>query len=363
MTELEGLDQADRQSKLLLDTVLELTGAEAAALVPMQPGDAVTSTGARRLDEDQARAIIDVVESGPISESQYANHNLTPSTLADLFRNNPGLTPTDLIVVRVGKGRPSWLIALTVTPGRLLNPGAGGVARLAVRALRSRQKAVRSANDLTEALFGVVQGFAAAMDAKDPYTYGHSERVARMAARIGRQMRLSEGTVSELYLSGLLHDIGKIGVPEAVLCKPGKLTCEEFTLMQAHPVIGDRILSGIRQLAPVRPGVRSHHEWFNGLGYPDRLVGEKIPLLGRVLAVADTCDAMLSVRHYRPPHDPEDVERELVKGRGTQWDPVVVDGFMACRQDLYAIRQVGLGASVQAAVNHAVEASEADSGF
>lgn len=360
MTDLDAIEGGDRQTKLLLDTVLELTGAETVALVPMRAGDAVTAIGARRLEDVQIRRIVEQVENGVSSESQSSSHSFSPSALADLFRGFTGPTPTDLIVVRVGQSRPSWLIGITLTPGRLLNPGAGGVARLAVRALRSRQKAARSANDLTEALFGIVQGFAAAMDAKDPYTYGHSERVARMASRLGRQMRLSEGIVSELYLSGLLHDIGKIGVPEAVLCKPGKLTAEEFVLMQAHPVIGDRILAGIRQLAPVRPGVRSHHEWFNGRGYPDKLAGNAIPLLGRVLAVADTCDAMLSVRHYRPPHDPAEVETELVKGRGSQWDPIVVDAFLACRQDLYAIRQVGLGASVQAAVHHAVEAAETD---
>lgn len=360
MADLDGVEGPDRQSKILLDTILELTGAEAVALVPMRPGDPFTTSGARRLDEEQARAIVEVVESGPVSESQYGSQNLTPSVLANLFRGSAVPTPTDLVVIRVGNSRPSWLIALTVSSGRLLNPGAGGIARLAVRALRSRQRAARSSVDLTEALFGIVQGFAAAMDAKDPYTYGHSERVARMASRIGREMKLPQGTVSELYLAGLLHDIGKIGVPEAVLCKPGKLTPEEFVLMQAHPVIGDRILAGIRQLAPVRPGVRSHHEWWNGLGYPDRLSGNAIPLLGRVLAVADTCDAMLSVRHYRPPHDPEEVEQEMVKGRGIQWDPLVVDGFMACREEIYAIRQVGLGASVHAAVNHAVEAAGSD---
>ncbi len=358
LSELESCGEPDRQLMLLLDNVLEVSRAQAVALVPFTPTDPVVATGPVPLSADNARGIVNrLLEATPPSESQHAAVSYDQSNLAGLFRGWKEAAPTSAILVRVSRGRSSWVLAVTTDPNRQFAAGSVGAVRLAARLFRTHQKATRYAADVSAALLGVVQGFAAAIDAKDPYTYGHSERVARMASLVGRRMGLPESTVNDLYLSGLLHDVGKIGVPESVLSKPGRLTDEEFRQIQAHPVIGDKILAGIRQFDLVRPGVRSHHERWDGRGYPDRLAGDAIPLLGRVLAVADTCDAMLSARPYRAAMNPRQVEAELLKGRGVQWDPRAVDGFLACRREIYATRDGGLGNSVYAAVNNAVEVS------
>jgi HD-GYP domain-containing protein (c-di-GMP phosphodiesterase class II) len=352
LADLERAD-ADDLSSLLLTAILDVTEAEAVALVPAGSGAPVVLTDGSGPRSAEVQTI--VARLLEVSRGKPATGTLEAEALAGIFRGWGGPIPTSAALVPAGRSRPAWVVAMTFTPDRTLTAGAVGAMGLAVRLLRTRQRSLRAAADLSETLLGVVQGFAAAIDAKDPYTYGHSERVARMARLIGSRMGLTGGVVNDLYLAGLLHDIGKIGVPEEVLRKPSQLTPDEFLQIQAHPVIGERILAGIRQLDHIRPGVRSHHERWDGLGYPDGLLGEDIPLLARVLAVADSCDAMLSARPYRLQLGSLNVEAEMVRGSGSQWDPSVVEGFLACRQEVYAIREVGLGASVCAAINHAVE--------
>jgi HD-GYP domain-containing protein (c-di-GMP phosphodiesterase class II) len=195
------------------------------------------------------------------------------------------------------------------------------------------------------------------VDARDAYTWGHSERVARMGVRIAREMRRPESEVSDLYLGGLLHDIGKIGIRDDVLSKPGALTEQERALVEKHTVIGDAILSHVGQLAHLRPMVRNHHERFDGHGYPDRLAGAQIPLPARILAIADSCDAMLSDRPYRPGMPPSRIDSILREGAGSQWDPEVVAFFFCCRDDVHAVHQQGVGDSVARAVERAVNSS------
>jgi HD-GYP domain-containing protein (c-di-GMP phosphodiesterase class II) len=207
--------------------------------------------------------------------------------------------------------------------------------------------------NLKETLFGIVQCLSTAIDAKDPYTCGHSERVARIAVRLGEAMGLSRGETNDLYLAGLLHDVGKIGIRDDVLCKPGPLTPEEEEHIREHPIIGERIISSVTRLAYLRPGVRGHHERFDGKGYPDGLAGEAIPPIARILAVADSCDAMMSPRRYRPALPPARIEELFRRGSGKQWDPKVVQYFFACRQELYAVCERGLGQSVYMAVERA----------
>src|SRR5205807_92529 len=124
---------------------------------------------------------------------------------------------------------------------------------------------------------------------------------------------------------------------------PGVLSEEEFTQLREHVLIGDRIVSMVKQLAHVRTGVRNHHERYDGQGYPDRLPGKQIPLLARLLAVADACDAMMSARPYRPALPPSRIDATMMEGAGTQWDPAIVAHFMDCRQELYSICQRGIG--------------------
>jgi HD-GYP domain-containing protein (c-di-GMP phosphodiesterase class II) len=179
-----------------------------------------------------------------------------------------------------------------------------------------------------QALFmGTLQALTASIDAKDPYTCGHSQRVSILAAAMVRAMGYSAAQVERYRIAGLVHDVGKIGVPEAVLRKPGRLTDEEFALIKKHPETGYRILKDIPALADVLPGVLHHHEKWDGKGYPHGLKGEVIPMLGRVLALADTFDAMSSTRAYRPAMSRGAVLAEIRRCAGTQFDPGLVEVF------------------------------------
>ncbi|MHC4811355.1 MAG: HD-GYP domain-containing protein [Planctomycetota bacterium] len=175
---------------------------------------------------------------------------------------------------------------------------------------------------------GTVRALTAAIDAKDPYTRGHSERVGLLTRQIAEAMGFDRAMVAEAHLAGLLHDVGKIGVPEAVLCKAGKLDDAEFDWIKQHPVIGHRILQDIEPLAPMLPGVLHHHERIDGRGYPDGLAGRDIPLIARIIAVADGFDAMSSNRAYRDGMPREKVRAILIEGRNTQWDADVVNRFL-----------------------------------
>jgi HD-GYP domain-containing protein (c-di-GMP phosphodiesterase class II) len=264
-------------------------------------------------------------------------------------------TPVSVAMVRVSRSLKSWIVAVSFTPGRQFRPADLKMMSLARRLLLNQRHNMHIYARLRESLFGLVRCLTAAIEAKDTYTCGHSERVARIGMRIGTEMGLPESELGDIYLAGLLHDIGKIGIRDDILMKPGALTAAEMAHVQQHPVIGDRLISSIRQLDHVRPGVRSHHERFDGKGYPDNLAGEQIPLMARVLAVADACDAMMSDRPYREAMPASQIETIMRDGTGRAWDPVIVDHFMACRHDLYPILQRGLGDSVAVAVGQAIE--------
>ncbi|WP_022776061.1 HD-GYP domain-containing protein [Butyrivibrio sp. AE2015] len=167
----------------------------------------------------------------------------------------------------------------------------------------------------------VVHTLADAIDAKDAYTKGHSGRVAEYAREIAKRAGYSFDRQEEIYMMGLLHDVGKIGVPDAVINKPGKLTDEEFEIIKTHPGRGARILQNIEEMPKLAIGARWHHERYDGKGYPDGLSGEEIPEEARIIAVADAYDAMTSNRSYRGIIPQDVVKGEFEKGLGTQFDP------------------------------------------
>ena len=170
-----------------------------------------------------------------------------------------------------------------------------------------------------------VLSLAKAVDAKDKYTNGHSERVAKYAREIAKRSGMSENDQQDIYFMGLLHDIGKIGVPDSVINKPGKLTDEEFAMIKKHPVIGYEILKNITEMPGIGQGARWHHERFGGGGYPDGIKGDEIPVCARIIGVADAYDAMTSKRSYREVLSQEHVRSEIEKGKGTQFDPEFAD--------------------------------------
>lgn len=190
-----------------------------------------------------------------------------------------------------------------------------------------------------EFVAGVVRALTSAIDAKDPYTCGHSDRVARIAVHLAEQMGCNSKELETLYLSGLLHDIGKIGIDDHVLRKAGKLTVAEYEHIKVHAEIGYRILKDIKQLDQVLPVVRHHHEAWDGSGYPRGLAGENIPLYARIVAVADACDAMSSDRPYRKGFPEERIDEILRHGAGSQWDPQVIEAYFAARDEIRDIEQ------------------------
>ena len=174
-----------------------------------------------------------------------------------------------------------------------------------------------------------IGALADAVDERDPFTGNHSRRVQVMSVDIGREMRVSAAELEALEWGGLLHDVGKIGVPDNILLKQERLTREERMVMNAHPVLGAEIIAPVLKLAPELPIIRHHHEWYNGSGYPDRLMGDEIPKLARILHVADAFEAMTAARPYRMnPLTSEQALGELRKFAGVQFDPEVVDAFV-----------------------------------
>jgi putative nucleotidyltransferase with HDIG domain len=177
-----------------------------------------------------------------------------------------------------------------------------------------------------------IGALAEAVDKRDPFTSQHSQRVKQIAIDIGRQMRVGEAELQALEWGGLLHDVGKIGVPDNVLLKQERLTREERMIMNSHPVKGAEIIAPVQKLAPELPIIRHHHEWYNGSGYPDRLIGDEIPKLARILHVADAFEAMTAARPYRmTPLTAAQALAELRKFSGIQFDPEVVDAFVRTR--------------------------------
>jgi len=195
--------------------------------------------------------------------------------------------------------------------------------------LYSTRRSYRDYTEIREMFTQTIEVLAEAVDKRDPYTSRHSRRVMEIARDIGREMRLGDSDLEALEWGGLLHDVGKIGVPDDVLKKAERLTKEERISMNSHPVLGAQIIAPVARLSRELPIIRNHHEWYNGSGYPDRLLGDEIPLLARVLHVADAFEAMTAARPYRmTPFTHEQALGELRKFAGIQFDPRIVDAFV-----------------------------------
>jgi len=349
---LQQCDRSREQIPLTLQAVRDSLNADA---VLWFPGDMTPS-------EQRVGDFFEGVGSVDLSQSwtrRFLQHVL-PSTLR-CSSAGPGGTdrlvrqfldpaerpitpwPCSAALTRISKSRGAWLIALSFHPRRLFHALDLKILLLARRMLLIHRQHYQTHERLRESLLDLVRCLTLAIDAKDPYTWGHSERVARIASHLGGHMGLPATTVHDIYLAGLLHDIGKIGIRDSVLQKPGKLTSEEYEHIKQHPIIGDRLIARSHSLEYLRSGIRHHHERWDGKGYPDGLAGESIPLLARVIAVADACDAMMAARPYRSSLNPESINGIFQEGAGTQWDPQIVRVFLDNRKELYAICQQSLG--------------------
>jgi len=208
------------------------------------------------------------------------------------------------------------------------------------------EKEVKRKTRENEQLFlGIVESLAAAIDAKDTYTNGHSVRVAEYSKEIAKRAGYDEDMQQRIYITGLLHDVGKIGVPDAIINKEGKLDDIEYSIIKSHPEKGSTILRNIKDMPELTIGARWHHERYDGKGYPEGLAGDKIPEEARIIAVADSYDAMTSNRSYRRGMPQEKVRAEIEKGKGTQFDPYFADIMlqMIDEDKNYEMREKGDG--------------------
>lgn len=243
-----------------------------------------------------------------------------------LAEDAPEVTSLVSVPLRVAQRILGLLTAVSVTPGNRFSEGQRKLlALLGGRAAASVDN-IRLFENLQATFRETIQGFARALEAMDRYTAGHSDRVTRLARMIALEMDLPLEEVEAITQAALMHDIGKIGC-QANLNKPGKLSAEEYEIFKAHPTFGRQILEPISFLRPIVPGVVSHHERWDGSGYPQGLKGEEIPLAGRILAVADTYDAMTSNRAYRKALSHDVTMTEIRRCAHTQFDPAVVQAF------------------------------------
>jgi response regulator RpfG family c-di-GMP phosphodiesterase len=254
--------------------------------------------------------------------------------------------------IGIGGRQYGWFVAVNRTnigrrwaPSPLLQLGhdefgtwEASLLNTAATLLASHASNLELIREKEQLLVNTVRSLVTALDAKDTYTRGHSERVALFSKRIAETLGYDAAAAQRLYLSGLLHDVGKIGVSDATLRKPDKLTDEEFAEIRRHPDEGWAILRDLEQLRYVLPGVLHHHERVGGGGYPDDLKGEEIPLDARIMAVADAYDAMTSDRAYRAGMPHNKAIEILRQGAGTQWDEQVIDAFLSIIEDIIAIR-------------------------
>jgi putative nucleotidyltransferase with HDIG domain len=238
-----------------------------------------------------------------------------------------GLTATALPVIR--EERLEAVLCMGRSDGRGFTDEEMTQARQLADQVAVALSNSKLIDELKALTWGTLEAFARAIDAKSPWTAGHSERVTKMSMRIAKQMGRSEDQLEVLHRGALLHDIGKLGISVKVLDKPGRLEEEEQQHIMTHPVVGGRILQPITAFAEILPIVEQHHEKFDGTGYPRKLAGEEIDINARILAVADTYDAMTSDRPYRKGFDHQKAIRLILEETGTQFDPQVLRAFMA----------------------------------
>ena len=341
------ISKTDEQlGRMVLEWMQEVLPAQALAiqLTPVaEPGECLTQ---QARTEDVLLSIGD----SPLSDERFGQllrHVKFPAGGRPLVLNAPVTQNPDwafpevrqLIAVPLAEGDNvfGWLAAINHVSGGEFGSVEASLLNSVGTILGIHGGNIELYRQQSELLAGIVRALTSAIDAKDPYTCGHSDRVARMAVCIAGQLGFDREALDLIYLSGLLHDIGKIGINDAVLRKPGKLTEEEYEHIKTHVDIGHKILLDLKKLDQVLPVVLHHHESWDGQGYPRRLPAQQIPLPARIIAVADAFDAMSSDRPYRKGMPDDKIDDIFRAGSGRQWDPDVVEALFHARDEIRRI--------------------------
>ena len=339
---LEWLEEVVPAESIVL--LLKSTGS--AADIPSQhtrDGQTFLTQGKCPVDAAELSRLIDYLDLKPYSRPFVANLSVTSSD------SWPCKKIRQAVIVPLAEGENifGWLAALNHINGgknedAKFATGEFGTVEASLLGSVGTILGIHSGNiDLyrqqSEMFSGIVRALTSAIDAKDRYTCGHSDRVARISVRLANELGCDEKVVDTIYLAGLLHDIGKIGIDDQVLRKPGKLSDEEYEHIKRHSEVGHHILNGLKQMDDVLPVVLHHHESWDGRGYPHRLPDEEIPFLARIVAVADSYDAMSSDRPYRRGMPEDRIDGIFHAGSGKQWDPRVVAAFFSAREDIRKI--------------------------
>jgi len=259
-----------------------------------------------------------------ISEFGYISNKDQLLKFKDISIKNLIKSDKKELDVIIGEGKEDRILKLTIQPIELPHPSPTWLIMISdVTESRNFQQKMH------RMLEGTVYSLALAIERRDPYTAGHQKNVANLTVKIAQKLGLDEQKINILFMGGLLHDLGKIGIPAEILTKPGKLTPEEFALIKTHPRVGYEILKDVEFVGPVKEMVLYHHERLDGSGYPEGLKGDLIPMEARILAVADVVDAISSHRPYRPALGLEKAFEEIKKNRGILYDPDVVDACLS----------------------------------
>jgi len=310
----------------VLDDLRSLLWADGASFWAFDEKERALELQAARGLEPQAlgaRLRIDV-EADPLCRA--ARSLLPVAHVEDDIVSEPSST---LVVPLVVGPEVAGVLRLVRKGGEPLTIADGDLALMFARILATALENRTMVTNREKFYLELVQTLADILDSRDASTQGQTKRARRLARAIGEEMGMPEEFIHYLEFAALMHDIGKIGIDESLLRKPTKLTPQEFEVIKKHPELGYKILAPVTMLAPVAPMVLYHQEWFNGKGYPEGLSGEEIPLGARIVAILDAWCAMTSARPWRPPLSHEEALTEITKGSGTQFDPQVVDAFLA----------------------------------
>jgi HD-GYP domain-containing protein (c-di-GMP phosphodiesterase class II) len=341
-----------RNQQRILDAAVSLLPVQALLWISCRRDQSVLLAGQVDLPPEECRRLAELL--GRSSDFRPP----APLLLNDWAASTSGSrfpAINNLLAFQVGKSESQgWFVALNKRAESSFRRSDAALLLPFAALLELHLRWSQRYQDMRDLLAGLTRSLTAALDAKDTYAVGHSERVARIAVELGRELGLAGDELSDIYLAGLLHDVGKIGIQDSILHKEDALTPEEMAHIQEHVAIGYGILADLRPIRKLLPGVLYHHEHYDGTGYPDGLAGADIPLLARILAVADAYDAMSHARAYRDSLPFQRVEEVLQQGAGAQWDKQVVDAFMRCRHRIYAIQQRGLGDSLRQAIDGAL---------